>query len=104
MRKFFLLAFIVFLGSANLNLMAQTATPTPAATGTVDSAIKPNLALGEVSAISAADNKISLKTKDGAIDVILSATTSFKRVPPENPKLSAATDALLTDIGVGDKV
>jgi hypothetical protein len=66
--------------------------------------IKANLAVGEVSAINVAENKISLKTKDGAIDAILSAKTVFKRVLPENPSLSAAVTSAITELAVGDKV
>ncbi len=66
--------------------------------------IKANLAVGEVSAINVAENKISLKTKDGAIDAILSAKTVFKRVLPENPSLSAAVASTITELAVGDKV
>lgn len=104
MRKLYLLALIVFLGSTS-SILAQTTTPTPTSTGAADlSGIKPNLAMGEVASVSASDNKISLQTKDGTIDVVLSSATAFKKVSAENPKLSAATDAALTDIGVGDKV
>lgn len=107
MRKLFLLAFIVLLGSASSKVLAQapSATPSPAPQQqqAIDG-IKANLAAGEVAAINPTENKISLKTKDGTIDVVLTATTVFKRVPPENPKLSAATDAALSDLGVGDKV
>jgi hypothetical protein len=66
--------------------------------------IKANLAVGEVSAINVAENKISLKTKDGAIDAVLSAKTVFKRVLPENPSLSAAVVSAITELAVGDKV
>jgi hypothetical protein len=105
MRKLIIPAFIILFGSTSFAVQAQTPAASPAATtAAADSGIKANLALGEVSAINQTDNKISLKTKDGAIDVVLTATTVFKKVPPENPKLSAATDAALSDIGEGDKV
>ncbi len=66
--------------------------------------IKGNLAAGEVSAINATENKISLQTKDGAIDAILSGKTVFKRIPPENPTLAAAVASTLAEIGIGDKI
>ena len=105
MRKIFLSAFVL-LGTASVAVDAQTASPTPApaASSAADSAIKSNLALGEITAISAADNKISLTTKDGAIDVVLSQATVYKRVQPENPRLTSAVDSALADISVGDKI
>lgn len=66
--------------------------------------IKGNLAVGEVSAINAAENRISLQTKDGTIDAILSSKTVYKRIPPENPTLSAAVPSTLAELGIGDKV
>lgn len=64
--------------------------------------IKQNLASGEVTAIS--DSKITLKTTDGVIDAMLSSTTEYKRVPPENPSLKAAVASSFVEVGVGDKV
>jgi hypothetical protein len=86
------IAFFVFISVAALTVSGQA------------DGIKPNLAAGDVASINAAENKIVLQTKDGAIDVVLSASTAFKRVPPDNPKLSAAVDAVLNDISAGDKV
>lgn len=104
MRKTAIIFLFLFLGISG-SLQAQTPAATPAAaSGMADIGIKANLAGGEVTAVSSADNKIILQTKDGAIDVMLVAATTFKRIPPENPKLSAAVDAAVSDIGVGDKV
>ena len=64
--------------------------------------IKPSVALGEVVSIS--QSKIVLQTKDGAVNVALSAKTEYKRVPPENPTLKAAVAANFADIGAGDKL
>ncbi len=64
--------------------------------------IKPSVVLGEVSSME--PGKIALQTKDGAIDVMLSETTLYKRVPPDNPTFKAAVEAALTDVGSGDKL
>jgi hypothetical protein len=88
MRKIFPSFLIVFCAFA-LTISAQDG-------------IKQNLAAGEVTAVS--DTKISLQTKDGAIDAILSSATEYKRVPPENPSLKAAVAASLSEVGIGDKV
>lgn len=98
MNKFLLL---LLLSLFVVSIPAQTPTPTPAA---AQSFIKDKLAAGEVSAINQTDKKISLQTSDGAIDIIISSTTGFKRVPPENPVITAAVDASITDIGEKDKV
>ena len=65
-------------------------------------AVKPSALTGDV--VSVSDSKIVLKTKDGDLDVALSGSTEFKRVPPENPTLKSAVPAALTDIGIGDKL
>lgn len=104
MRKLILSAFIFLLGVA-ASVGAQTPAATPAPAGAAaDSAIKPNLAVGEITAVDSAGNKISLRTNDGAIDVVLSPATVYKRIPPETPRLTAAVDAALSDMSVGDKV
>ena len=64
--------------------------------------IKPSVFTGEV--ISVGDHGISIKTKDAELSVEFSEKTSFRKVPPENPSLQAATAALQSDIGTGDKV
>jgi len=69
---------------------------------TPDTVTKPSVITGEVASVDA--SKIVLSTKDGAVDVLLSDKTAFKRVPPENPSLAAAVAATLADIGEGDKL
>ncbi|MCA1637192.1 MAG: hypothetical protein LC768_02450, partial [Acidobacteria bacterium] len=93
MRKIsLLLSLFVLVASAFISVRAQVA----------DSGIKPNLAAGEVTSVT--ENKIVLQTRDGAIDVVLSTATQYKRVPADNPSLKAATSSSLTDIGIGDKL
>lgn len=88
MRKLlFLSIFIALFGIISSNISAQE---------------KPIVLTGEVTAVG--DNKIALQTKDGAVDVQLAGTTKYKKVSPENPSLAAATDAVVTDVGVGDKI
>jgi len=67
-----------------------------------DAAVKPSVVTGDVVSIDAA--KIVLNTKDGAVDVVLSDKTVYKRVPPETPTLSAAVASTFADIGQGDKL
>ena len=102
MKKILTLLFIsIFVAAIN----AQTPTPTPASSaGSSDVGIKPNLAGGEVKAINSTDNKITLATKDGMIEIVIPATAAFKRVPPENPVLKAAVASSLAELGQGDKI
>jgi len=91
MRKTFIfVALFITLGVANL--WAQSA----------DIGIKATLAAGEVTSVVA--GKIVLQTKDGAIEVVLSDKTEYKRIPPENPILPAAVASKFDEIGVGDKL
>jgi len=66
--------------------------------------IKLNYAAGEVASINEAEKKIVLQTKDGSIEVLLSPDTKFKKVSPENPKISNAVESSLSELGIGDKL
>ncbi len=92
MRKLFLLSalFIIFAGVFS-SVQAQA-----------DIGIRPNLAGGEVTSLT--DSKITLQTKDGAIEVVLSEATAYKKVSAENPSLKTAVDSKFSDIGIGDKL
>lgn len=89
MRNLILFAFIaLFVSISSVVINAQ--------------AVKPTVVMGDVTSVS--DGKIVLQTKDGAIDLQLTPNTQFKRVPPENPVLTAAVDSKLSEIGAGDKI
>jgi hypothetical protein len=64
--------------------------------------VKPSVITGDVASVS--DGKIVVNAKDGAVDAVISATTAFKRVLPENPSPAAAVASNISEIGVGDKV
>jgi hypothetical protein len=91
--KLILSALFLTFGIFNTVSRAQTST---------DVGIKANLAGGEVTAV--AEGKITLQTKDGALEVLVSDKTEFKRIPPDNPVLKAAVASSLTEIGTGDKL
>lgn len=63
---------------------------------------KLSLAAGEVLSIDS--GKILLKTDGGQLTVVLSETTEYKRVSPDNPSLKSAVAAAFGDIGSGDKL
>jgi hypothetical protein len=90
------------LGNRILNIIALFAVVVGVASLALAQAVKPSVATGDVTSIDA--GKIVLQTKDGSLDVVLSDKTVYKRVPPENPVLSAAVAAAFGDIGVGDKL
>ena len=87
------LFIIIFILCAVVGIGAQT-TPT--------ASIKPSVISGDVVAISA--ERITINSKAGNIDGVLSAKTEFKRVDPAKPDLAAATPATVSDIAVGDRV
>ncbi len=95
------ITLLLLIGLFVISNYSQTPTATPAS---ALSGIKANLATGEVVSINQTDNKISLTTSDGNIDVLLVSTTAFKRVPPDNPSIGAAVNSNLSEIGQGDKI
>ena len=90
--KFVFTAFFILLAGISSMIGAQS----------TDIGITPKFAGGEVTAIES--GKIILQTKNGAIDVVITDKTLFKKVQPDNPKLASAADSNLSEIGVGDKL
>ena len=86
-----LLIAIIFVAVCFVGVFAQDPT-----------AIRPVVITGEVISISA--NEIGLKTDSGHVTVEIGQRTEIKRVPPDNPRLAAATPAELSDLGIGDRV
>jgi hypothetical protein len=70
----------------------------------MDIGITPNLALGDVMTIDSANHRLTIKTKDGDIVVVLNDATEYKKVKPGETSLKSAEPATLADIGVGDRV
>ncbi len=100
MRKTYILfGLFILLASFSGTIAAQTPTTAP---NTSETKVKLNLATGDVSSIDS--GKIVLQTKDGAVDVILSDKTEYKRVSPDNPGLKTATAGNSAEIGIGDKL
>ncbi|HEV7643953.1 MAG TPA: hypothetical protein VGO50_08445 [Pyrinomonadaceae bacterium] len=101
MRKISLLTALIILSC--INLTAQTPAATPKALP--DIGITATLALGEVTAINAEQKNLTLKTKDGDINITLSDATEYQKASPANPTdLKLATPGVLADIGVGDRL
>lgn len=69
---------------------------------TISAQVKPSAVSGDV--VSVDGQTITLKTKDGDLKVTLSASTEYKRVPPEDPVLKAAVASSLSEIETGDKL
>jgi hypothetical protein len=84
--------------------MGQTPSPSPAQSNAMDLGITPNLALGDVTSIDAVNQRMTVKTKDGDIIVVLDDKTEYKKVKPGETSLKNAEPAVLTEINVGDRV
>ena len=63
---------------------------------------KPSVITGDVTSMT--EGSVVVRTAQGDVTVRIQEGTEIKRVPADNPKLSAATVAALGDIAVGDKV
>ncbi len=61
-----------------------------------------NLAVGVVKSIG--EKGLVLETKDGMLDVAILSQTGFKRLPPDQLSLKAATESSFKDISVGDRI
>ncbi len=93
MRRTILFLYTLIVAAAfSISAIAQTPSTSP----------KNSVVTGDVVSIDPA--AVVLKTADGELNVSLTDKTEYKRVPPENPVLKAAVPAVLTDIGVGDKL
>lgn len=91
-QKFIFTAFFILLAGIGSYTKAQS----------TDIGITPKFAGGEVTLV--AGDRITIQTKDGAIDALISDKTVFKKVQPDNPKLASAVETTVAEIGVGDKV
>jgi hypothetical protein len=89
-KRIFLLFSIVLVSAVFSMVSAQTP----------EIGITDSKAGGEV--VSVTDTRITIRTKDGSIDAIVSSATVFKKVSPENVK--DITPAVFADISAGDKV
>ena len=81
----------------------QGAQPTPAAT--TDAGVTANGVIGEVTAIDAAANRLTVKTDAGAsLSVMLNEKTAYMRLAPGEKTLTNAVKIQLADVAVGDRV
>jgi hypothetical protein len=84
--------------------LAQNTGAAPAAQAKLPG-ITPNLAYGELTSISATDQKMTLKTDNGDdVLVVLSAATVYKRLPAGETSPTKAVPTTFAEIGVGDRV
>lgn len=67
-----------------------------------DLGIQKDLAVGIVKSVG--DEKIVVETKDGMLNVMIVNATTYKRLPPDNLSLKAATEAKFADVANGDRV
>ncbi len=93
-RKIIPLVLFIVAGSA-ISSLAQGSLPD------LGIQVEKNLAVGIVKSID--EKKVVLETKDGMLDVIILSMTEFKRLPPDNLSLKAATASTFSDIEIGDR-
>ncbi len=105
MKRLFLSGLLLSVALA-ANAQGQTAPTTPAtATTQTDAEITPNRVSGDVMAINAGANGLSLKTAAGHdVVVVFDDKTTFLRAQPGATKLEGATKIALADVSVGDRV
>lgn len=87
---------VLTVGSAT---KGQTAAPVPSPTD-----ITATRVFGEVTAIEAERQRMTVRTKAGDFDVLLSDQTKYFRVPPGEETMEKAETIALVDISVGDRV
>ena len=87
------ISYLIFILAVGLLSFASAQTPDP---------MKPVVVSGDVTSIDS--SKIIVTTKDGAMEIPLSAKTVYKRVSAEKPDLASAAAVTLEEISVGDKV
>jgi transcription antitermination factor NusG len=96
--------------SLALPMRAQVATgaanaSTPQSQSGTDPGITPRFVAGEITDLSVAENRMTLRTDAGnTVAVALTSDVAFKRVPPGEKTLTNATAIGATDVGVGDRV
>lgn len=88
MKKLFIIFTLIF--SSASAIWAQSTS------------IKSSVISGDVVAITA--EKITISSKTGNVDGILTAKTEYKKVDPAKPDLASALPASTADIAVGDRV
>lgn len=91
-----------FIRKFSVFLVAILAAPLFAAAQTPIGGQRASFVTGDVTSVSA--EKIVLQTKDGALDVPLTAETQYKRVDPEKPDPRTAVASAFSEIAVGDKL
>jgi ribosomal protein L24 len=85
-----------------LLILIFTAIGTAVAGQTPTAAVKPSVIAGDV--LSLGEKTAVVTTNTGAVNVVFTDQTVFKRVSAVNPDFTSATDGAVTDIGVGDKL
>lgn len=88
---------IIFLLLVFVVNVANGQTPTSANT-------KPSMIVGEVTSIDGLNKKMTIKTKDGDLTVVLSEKTEYLKVQPGATTLAGATTITIAEIGLGDGI
>lgn len=99
----FIGVLVCVLGIAGA-VVAQNTGSAPAAQAKLPG-ITPNLAYGEITAISSAEQQLTLKTDEGDVVLVaLTPATVYKRLPAGETAPAKAVPATFAEIGLGDRV
>jgi hypothetical protein len=103
MKKLLMILMLATLALAGgVSVHGQGAQP---ASQTADAGITANGVIGEVTAIEAAANRLTVKTDAGAsLSVTLSEKTAYMRLAPGEKTLANAVKIQLAEVAVGDRV
>lgn len=108
MKKLLIILTLATLALAvgSVNAHGQGAQPTHAAASqTADTSITANGVIGEVTAIDAAANRLTVKTDAGtSVSVMLNEKTAYMRLAPGEKTLANAVKIQLMDVTLGDRV
>ncbi len=108
MKKFLtslMLSVCLLAVGAQAQQTSGTSAPTTPAAQQPSAGISPNGVIGEVTVIDGVAKQLTVKTDTGSVvAVLLDDKTIYKRVPPGETNLKNATDIVMTDVAVGDRV
>lgn len=106
LAAFMLVCAVICLSASPVTTRGQTPAPAvSAAQRGADAGITSRFVLGEITELTPAENRLTLRTDAGnTVVVALTATTAFKRVPPGETTLTNAAPIAIAELGIGDRV
>lgn len=105
MKKFLIMCALAVASVGVFEAKGQTAPGSTTSAPPQDSSIGQFHVVGEVTALDAASNQMTVRTGAGStVAVNLTTATTYKRALPGATNLEGATVIALSDVGLGDRV